>query len=338
MQLSQGMVGRLVAFLVLGALTGTACSSSTPPRASVPQVRQATVTAPDPTTARTTTTTEAGTAPAAARVGTCGWVDGAPATYEHVVWIWMENHRSSDVLGSPNAPYETALAAQCGSSAQAHDVGSPSLPNYLGATSGDTWGITDDAPPSAHPLAHDNLFRQVRDSGRRAVSYEEGMPAPCALAGSGRYAVKHNPAAYYTGPGDRAACQTDNVALGDVHGGALADALDGGTLPAFSFVTPDLCNDTHDCDEATGDRWLATWIPRIVKSATWRRGRSAIWVVWDEPTPMPLIVVAPAARPGATSAGPSDHYGLLRAAEETLGLPLLGRARTANSLRAGLGV
>src|SRR5206468_2203706 len=81
---------------------------------------------------------------------------------------------------------------------------------------------------------------------------------------SGTYAVKHNPEAYYTNI--RAACGTDNVPMGTTSSGAFTSALSAGTLPKFSFVTPDLCNDMHDCSVQTGDAWLQSWVPQIVAS------------------------------------------------------------------------
>src|SRR5439155_13273390 len=128
------------------------------------------------------------------------------------------------------------------------DVGSPSLPNYIGATSSGTQGIADDAGPSTHLLTVDNLFRQVRTSGRTEHSFEDAMPSNCDLGSGGNYAVKHNPAAYYTGAVDRAACRADDV--------GFTGTLPPGPLPTFSFVTPDLGNDTHDCSASTCDGWL----------------------------------------------------------------------------------
>src|SRR5207253_52396 len=93
------------------------------------------------------------------------------------------------------------------------------------------------APPADHSFAADNLFRQVRALGRQARSYQEDMPGRCVLEPSGLYVVKHNPAPYYKGGDDRAACQRDNLPLGSTAAGPFASALDDGTLPAFSFVT-----------------------------------------------------------------------------------------------------
>jgi phospholipase C len=246
----------------------------------------------------------------------------------------MENHIRGQVIDSPAAPYETSLAHQCGMATNYSVVGSPSLPNYLGATSGGTWGIVDDAGPAAHPLTVDNLFRQVRAAGRTERSYQEAMPGPCDQGTSGTYAVKHNPAAYYVGADDRAACQADDVPLGTIDSGPLVDDLARDHLPAFSFVTPDLCHDTHDCPVATGDAWLAQWVPKILSSPAYRSGTTALFIVWDEPAPMPFIVVSPATPAGTTAGQAFDHYSLLRTTEEMLGLSLLGEAAGAVSLRA----
>ncbi len=277
----------------------------------------------------------------------CGTRPAPPPAYQHVVWIFMENHRYPQVIGSGDAPFETALAQRCGTATRYASVGAPSLPNYIGATSGDTHGIADDKGPATHPLTADNLFRQVRASGRQARSYEEAMPTNCALDPKGSYAVKHNPAAYFTGSvpernggtDDRAACKADDVALGTPTSGALADDLDRDTLGAFSFITPDLCNDTHNCDVKTGDKWLQAWLPRLVGSAAYRSGTTAIFVAWDEYTPMPSIVVSPSTPARSVSDAVVDHYSLLRTTEELLGISdFLGHAAQAPSMRQAFGL
>jgi phospholipase C len=247
----------------------------------------------------------------------------------------MENHRYSDVIGSAAAPYTTSLSLECGSATHYAIVGSPSLPNYIGATFGDTFGISDDAPPSSHDLSADNLFRQVRAAGGSAKSYEESMPQNCALSSSGNYAVKHNPEAYANGPGDRAACQRDNVPLGTTSGGNFLSDLQNDTLPSFSFITPNLCNDTHDCSVATGDGWLKGWVPKILQSTAYRAGRTALVIMYDEYTPIPNVFITPSTVPGTIATQGFDHYSLLRTTEEMLGIgSFLGRAQGAASMRS----
>ncbi len=157
----------------------------------------------------------------------------------------------------------------------------------------------------------------------------------CQLQSGGRYAVKHNPQPYYVNASDRAACQRDNVPLGALDRGALADDLANGHLPTFAFITPDLCNDTHDCDVTTGDRWLENWVGKILASPTYQAGATVVFIVWDEPTPMPILVIAPTTPSGVVSQTAFDHYSLLRTTEELLDIsPYLGGAATAQSMRS----
>jgi phospholipase C len=251
----------------------------------------------------------------------------------------MENHSASAVLGPRAAtPFEKDLTVRCGSGTNYHAVGSPSLPNYLGATSGSIQGVHDDARPSTHPIDSDNLFRQVRAAQQSARSYEEAMTQNCQPRAAGRYAVKHNPQGYYVGGDDPAACQRDDVPLGSLTAGALVNDLDRGQLPAFSFITPDLCNDTHDCGVDVGDAWLRQWVGLLLNSSVYTAGRTALFVVWDEPTPMPVLVVSPTTPSGTSSTAPFDHYSLLHTTEELLGLPYLGQAATATSMRPAFGL
>ena len=276
------------------------------------------------------------TPPVSGAASPCGARTTPPDRYDHVVWIWLENHTSGQVFD--HAPYLDTLRRQCGSITRYASVGSPSLPNYLAATSGSTTGVSQDVPPAQHPVDRDNLFRQVRAAGGTATSFVEDMPVPCELADRGRYAVRHNPATYYIGNDDRAACTRDDVPLGTPAAGALVDAIDA-RLPTFSFVVPNLCDDMHDCAVATGDQWLRQVVGRILASSAYAAGRTAVFIVWDEPTPMPFLVVAPTAVTPSGSVPTADHYSLLRTTEELLGInDHIGAAATAPSLRTAFGI
>src|SRR5213079_1440463 len=108
-----------------------------------------------------------------------------------------------EIIGSSAAPYLNKLASQCGLATAYKAISHPSLPNYIAMTSGSTQGITDDSGPSAHPLDVPSIFSQLGSDWR---ALEESMPSNCSLKNSGQYAVRHNPAAYYTNI--RTACQT----------------------------------------------------------------------------------------------------------------------------------
>lgn len=276
---------------------------------------------------------------AAAR-GPCGSGPKPPGTYRHVIWIWMENHSYDAVIGSKAAPFTNRLAAGCGLATNYHNVTHPSLPNYIAATSGSAQGITDDCQPTECPRRVQSVFGQLQAAGMSWTAYNESMPSPCDLSkGSGsnpggEYAPKHNPAVYYLPL--RAACPKRVVALGTPSSGALASALKTNTLAQFSFITPNLCNDTHDCPVATGDAWLSRWLPAIITSSTYRAGGTVIFLAWDEGEGggsdncatntsdagchVAMLVVSPSTPRATRSAVLFNHYALLKTTEQLLGI------------------
>lgn len=284
----------------------TAFDTSTPPRESAPS--------------NTATAT-----PAPAAAGPCGTAATPPSGYDHVVWVVMENHSYSEVIGSGSAPYENQLASQCGSASRFFAESHPSLPNYIAMTSGSTQGITDDNGPSSHPLNVPSIFSQTNGNWR---SLEESMPSNCYLSNSGQYAVRHNPAAYYTNI--RTECASLDVPL----------AATPDVSAKFTFVTPNLCNDTHDCSVQTGDTWLSSFLPKVFSSAEYQAGRTAVFLTWDEDdssmsNQIPTLVIAPSVVPGTSSTTTFNHYSMLRTTEELLGLgSFIGNAATATSMRS----
>jgi phosphatidylinositol-3-phosphatase len=301
---------------VVLALVGAGCSAA-PPRTAP------TTTAPTPTT--TTPPAAQTTAPPAAPT-TAGPCRGTPAPiqYAHVVWIVMENRSLGQVAQSGSAPYLAGLARQCGQATDYSGVAHPSLPNYIAMTSGSTHGITDDSGPAAHPIAGPSIFSLLGPGWR---SLQESMPSNCDHASGGEYATKHNPAVYFTGLA--AECQAQDVAMVDAAPDVRA---------RFTLITPNLCDDGHDCSTATADHWLSVEVPLILASPEYQSGTTAAFITWDENdaggTVVPTYVVAPSVPPGIRVAAPFSHYSLLRSSEEMLGVgPLLGAAARAPSMR-----
>jgi phosphatidylinositol-3-phosphatase len=275
--------------------------------------------------------------------GACGTQAAPPATWSHVVWIFFENHAYGQVVGSASAPYLTSVANACGLATNYAGVAHPSLPNYIAATSGGTQGITDDNPPTSanHYLNVPNIYQQVQSAGGTWRDFEESSPGNCPNGSSGLYAVKHDPAAYYSNIATT--CATSDVPLGSLTGGNLANALVGGGLPSFSFVTPNLCNDMHDCSVAAGDDWLRAWLPRLLASPDYRSGSTAVFITFDENDNsagniVPAIVISPSTAAGTVSTAAFTHYSLLRTSEELLGLAPIGNAATAASMASAFGL
>jgi hypothetical protein len=262
----------------------------------------------------------------------CGVASSAPSAWDHVVWIVFENKQYSQIIGSTNAPYINSVASKCGLATGFYAEAHPSLPNYIAMTSGSTQGITDDNAPSSHPLNVASIFSQLGSGWR---SLEESMPSNCYKSDSGTYAVRHNPAAYYT---NLSSCSSLDVLLGSTPD----------ISARFTFVTPNTCNDMHSCPTSsvtatevkTGDSWLSTFLPKILNSSTYQVGRTAVFITWDEDDSggnqhVPTLVIAPSVPAGARVATTFNHYSLLRTTEEMLGLSFLGSAASAASMRSG---
>jgi hypothetical protein len=131
----------------------------------------------------------------------------------------------------------------------------------------------------------------------------------------------------------------DDVPLGTSTTGPLAAAIATDTLPAFALITPNLCDDTHDCGTGVGDRWLSQWIPRLVSMPSYRSGATLVAIVYDEYTPIPNVILSASVAPNTRVTLSVTHYALLRLTEELLGSTnFLGRAGTAPELRGVLGV
>ncbi|CAM5384611.1 alkaline phosphatase family protein [Leifsonia shinshuensis] len=259
---------------------------------------------------------------------------------QHIVVIVDENKPAGSVIGDPQAPYLTSLA-RAGALATAYSaITHPSLPNYLALTSGGTAGITTDCnPPGGSCLATGpNLAEELDRAGRSWRMYSESMPAPCATGNTSLYAVKHNPFLYFPSvTSSRAYCDAHDVPYSRF----ASDLASAATLPDFSFISPNLCDDMHDCSVADGDAWLKANVPAILASPAFTTQRSLLVVTFDEgdsgDNVVACVFAGPAARAHSVSATPFTHYSLLRTIEEVWGLaPLTGQDAAATAMTAML--
>lgn len=251
----------------------------------------------------------------------CGRVK-RPPVYRHIVWIVLENQGYGSVMAPGAAPYLDSLAKSCGLATNYVAVTHPSLPNYIALTSGTTDGVAADLEPSQFVDRTANLFQQLRGNWH---ALEESMPTACDKVTTGSYAARHNPAVYYSNLA--ATCRRNDVPL------RLPLALGS----AFTFVTPNICDDMHSCPIATGSSWLARYVPDMLGSPQYRAGNTALFITFDESDNGPAnqvatVVVAPSVPRGSRSGARFTHYSLLRTTEQLLHLPLLGAARTAPSM------
>jgi phosphatidylinositol-3-phosphatase len=239
--------------------------------------------------------------------------------------ILMENKESKQVLGSRDAPYLNGLARSYTTATSFYGIRHPSLPNYLALTGGSTFGITSDC--TSCRVSSSNLVDQLEAAGVSWRAYMDSMPRPCFNGGSrGDYAKKHNPFMYYDDVRS-APARCANV----VPGSQLTADLSTG-LPSFVWITPNLCDDMHDCGVRTGDKYLSKLVPKLLPKLG---PRGALFVLWDEGTSdngccrlahgghIPAVFAGPAVRRSSRVRIALDHYSVLRAIEDAFGAPHL---------------
>ena len=246
-----------------------------------------------------------------------------------------ENHSLSQMAAG--MPYTFSLAQRYGYATNYTAIRHPSLPNYIAIAGGQTYGITDDNPPSSHPLNGLSVFGQAIAAGKTAKVYADGMTSNCMASNTGRYVVKHNPWPYFTPQSETVPCSTH-----DVPETQLAGDITNGTLPNAGMVIPDLCNDAHDCALSVADDWFKTRMQKIFAGPDWQSGHLAVVLTADEDDSSQgnkvLTVVIHPSQNGHVVTSALTHYSLTRLYEDVVGAPYLFNAATAPSLSAAFGL
>jgi phosphatidylinositol-3-phosphatase len=295
------LAGTMAAAIAAAALAG--CSGTAQPAAGQGS----------PGTAQASRATSPGPGTASAN----GNAAGRPRP-AHIVVVIEENKSSSAIIGNPSAPYINALAARGALFTHSSAVAHPSEPNYLAVFSGSTRGVTDDSCP--HTFTGANLASEAIAAHLTFAGYSESMPhtgfTGCT---SGEYARKHNPWSDFS-----------NVPAADNRTFA-AFPHDYASLPAISFVIPNLLSDMHDGTVAQGDTWLRN---NLNGYAQWAATHNSLLVLtWDENDGSPgnhitTVIAGAHVKPGRYGEN-INHYNVLHTIEDLYGLPHAGASASA---------
>jgi hypothetical protein len=179
----------------------------------------------------------------------------------HVIIVVEENTDYADVCGPNNTsmPFLCSLKSQGSFSANYYSPTHPSIGNYVDLG----WGVVttndDSCNPNScgFPYTGDNIVREVQAASKTWKGYAESLPSTCYFGGdSGSYAVRHSPIPYISDV--QSNCLNRFVAFEDPNLGFAHD-LANSTLPNYAFITPNLCDDGHDCTlpgSLVPDQWL----------------------------------------------------------------------------------
>jgi hypothetical protein len=262
--------------------------------------------------------------------------------FAHIVIVVFENKEYGSVIGNARMSYFNTLAKSYTLLTQYYAVTHPSLPNYIAMIGGDTFGIDFDCNSCPIPVDKKSLPDLIEASGRTWKTYQEDMPSPCfSGAEKGNYAMKHNPFIYFMLIRlDTARCTRSIVPLTQ-----LSSDISAGTLPNFIFITPNMCNDAHDCGLSTADAWLQNMMNQLMPPLDQSGKPYLIVLTWDEGQGdhsccglpdsaggrIATILVSPQAKNGFQDSTPYSHYSLLKTIETAWGLPALGHSADAQA-------
>lgn len=228
---------------------------------------------------------------------------------DHVFIIMLENHEADHVIGDPAAPYITSLAATYGTATQYFGVTHTSEPNYIAATSGDTWwNNTDGTWSGGTQYPHTNIVDELEARHIPWAAYMQAMPTAGYLpdswpaTGGALYASKHNPFILYNDIRLNPQRAADVKPYTD-----MAADLNGPNPPRYVWISPDQCNDMHggvttaipgypetpcpynnvpgdandEALKAKADAFVKTAVQTITHSKAWT-GNSVIFLTADE--------------------------------------------------------
>jgi hypothetical protein len=253
-----------------------------------------------------------------------------------------ENNSLQEALAQ--MPHLASWANTYGQANNYSAVTHPSLPNYLAIWGGSTFGVTSDCvvgSAGCTPMGP-SVFGQTLAAGKTAKAYQESMISNCQTSGSTNYAPRHGPWPYWLDTAERVGCATNDVPSGTPASGQLADDINAGQLPITGELTPNLCNDAHDCGLDTFDGWLASWIPTLIAGPDYRSGDLTIIITFDEDdgsqsNRVAFVVIDPRLS-AKTVTGTFTHYSLTKWLDDNAGVTELRNAATAPDLRAAFGL
>lgn len=243
------------------------------------------------------------------------------------------------MIGNSDMPYYNRLAQEYTLLTQYYAIRHPSLPNYIALIGGDTFGITRDCTDCF--VDAPSLPDLIEANGRTWKTYQEDMPGPCYLGSASPYAQKHNPFVYFDPIRlNQERCERSVVPLTQ-----LSADIQAGALPNYMFISPNLCNDAHDCSLAVADNWLSgtlgPLLPALDASGqpylvvlTFDEGQgdhSCCGLPEDGGGRVSVVLLSPQVKNGFQDDTPYTHYSLLKTISESWGLDYLGHAADDNN-------
>jgi phosphatidylinositol-3-phosphatase len=209
-----------------------------------------------------------------------------------IVFVLEENRDLSET-GLPSdsiMPFLSSIAASGALLTNFYANTHPSLPNYNWMLSGGNNGVTAVYCAPSDTVYNDNIFRQLIAQGVSFRMYIDGL---YPLTGQDWVNCSDNLQEHNFTPSFARSfadlrnqdAATQNAEFVDFS--QFAGDVAKGTLPAMTWIVPNLSNDGHDNPDLTAaDNWLAANLPQLLATPDFQPGGHGILIVgWDEGNP-----------------------------------------------------
>jgi phosphatidylinositol-3-phosphatase len=267
-----------------------------------------------------------------------GGSSAVPAS-NHVFLLVEENHSYSSVIGSSSMPHLNSLASKYGLATQYYANTHPSIGNYFMLTAG---AIITNNDSLCSAISNDNIVRHLLTAGKTWKSYAESLPSVGYTGcGSGPYAKKHNPFAFFSDVANSS--EKNNL----VPFTQFSKDLASNAMPNFSFIVPNLNDDAHDGTLTQADNWLeANIIVPLFNTSMFKTGGNGILIiVFDESVTsdtahggghVAAVVIGPKVKSGSKPTTLYQHQNTLKTLMQALGLQTFPGAASSASPMTGV--
>src|SRR5207245_9473698 len=146
---------------------------------------------------------------------------------------------------------------------------------------------------------------------------------------------RNNPFVFYSDIRNNATRCSDIVSANPGHSGLpdtqfISDLNSTVTASNFMWLTPNVCNDMHDCTVSTGDNYLSRMVPQVLNSTIFRTQGVALFITFDAPGTCSYSVcrvtrfcAGPSVKRNYISSVRYDHYSVPATLESIWNLPAL---------------
>ena len=244
--------------------------------------------------------------------------------FDNLVVIVMENHGLGEIEGT--AIFMTSLAQNYSLATHYSALTHPSEPNYLALLGGNTF-LSGDGN-CCWQISAPNIVDSIEGAKMSWKAFAEDA------SGSGTCSFNPPRAADHFGFLEFSDINTPSrcgklVATTSSDDSEFVAELNSPDPANFIWLTPNDCNNMHDCSIATGDAYLAALVPKILASTTFVTRNAALFILFDEGRssyPNDYVYASwsgPAVRRHYQSQNQYTHYSFLKTLETIWGLSSL---------------